>query len=953
MRTLLSIPENLTRAFHELTQTDIADFFVASDPPDGKIGSGGGTAYLLEQDWKKSDHAIFDKYINGNKRIIIHAGGQSRRLPAYAPSGKFLTPIPVFRWSQGQRLDQTLLDLQLPLYQSIMKSAHRDSNTLIASGDTLIIAPQLPYAIPKADVVCFSIWVDPHLASKHGVFFTRRAQQEKLDFMLQKPSPDKIEALTKSHLFQMDIGIWLLSDRALSVLMEKCGWKNDCFQQGIPDYYDMYSTFGACLGINPKSKDPSVSELSVAIVPLDGGEFYHYGTSLELITSTVKIQNRIQDQRAIWHHRVKPHPSIFVHNADTAIKWKDGNHHIWIENSYIPDSWTLSDHHVITGVPENNWKLSLPPGVCLDIVPVDDHKFCIRPYGITDAFRGHPAEQSTTLMGVPLQQWLGDRRLDFAAGAIAHADDIFNAPLFPIASKEELTEPLVKGLLHPGDADEAFRQLWTNLPRISAEEISIRANLKRLFDQRNNFRYRNLQQLAANYQHSVFYQVDLKHAASDFVSAQLELADPLPVDESPMIRMRDHMFRSEVLKHRSGNGQHEEDQAFEVLRHAILETTDRSVKPRLNIYKDQIVWGRSPVRLDLAGGWSDTPPLCMQHGGTVLNLAVNLNGQPPLQVFIRLSEDHKIILRSIDNGVSEEVNSFEELKGFNNVGSAFSIPKAALCLAGFHPEFSDFNYATLAEQLKAFGGGFEISLLAAVPKGSGLGTSSILAATILGTLSDFCNLDWDHQQICHRTLILEQLLTTGGGWQDQYGGILPGIKLLESQPGTQETMRISWLPDQLFNLPEFKVNWLLYYTGITRIAKNILADIVRGMFLNEGSRLRILNEIKQHAYRTAEAIQKCDFHQAGRMVAHSWHLNNTLDQGTNTREVQSIIDKIDNYALGFKLLGAGGGGYMLICAKDEPSAVKIQSILNENSPNEKARFVKMELSKIGFQVSRS
>jgi len=244
-------------------------------------------------------------------------------------------------------------------------------------------------------------------------------------------------------------------------------------------------------------------------------------------------------------------------------------------------------------------------------------------------------------------------------------------------------------------------------------------------------------------------------------------------------------------------------------------------------------------------------------------------------------------------------------------------------------------------------------LLAAIPKGSGLGTSSILAATILGSLSDFCSLNWDHRAICHRTLILEQLLTTGGGWQDQYGGILPGIKLLESEPGVQEKISIRWMPDRLFTQPEYTDSWLLYYTGVTRIAKNILAEIVRGMFLNEGHCLRIVDEIREHAYRLSEAIQRSDFTYTGKMVAHSWKLNNALDSGTNTPEVQRIIDLIQDFTTGFKLLGAGGGGYMLICAKDPVAAAVIRSVLLDNPPNAKARFVRMEVSQTGFQVSRS
>jgi len=113
-------------------------------------------------------------------------------------------------------------------------------------------------------------------------------------------------------------------------------------------------------------------------------------------------------------------------------------------------------------------------------------------------------------------------------------------------------------------------------------------------------------------------------------------------------------------------------------------------------------------------------------------------------------------------------------------------------LAGFHPEYSAQAFRSLREQLQDTGGGLDISLMVAVPKGSGLGTSSILAATILGGLSECCSLGWDNYEVAYRTLLLEQLLTTGGGWQDQFGGITEGVKLIESTSGLVQKPSVRW-----------------------------------------------------------------------------------------------------------------------------------------------------------------
>lgn len=950
---LLSVPENLVDVFHSIEDKTHEEWLAVCDPTGTKVGSGGGTAWLLANEWKqRADSLSFDDYLRQQKKILIHAGGQSRRLPGYAPSGKILTPIPVFRWSRGQRLNQNLLDLQVPLYERVMGLTNPSVNTLVASGDVLIMAPTLPSRLPDADVVCLSIWVDPHLASRHGVFFAPRRNSAELSFMLQKPGRDEIEKLASNYLFMMDIGIWLLSDRAVQVLMEKCGWHGGGFRNGTPDFYDLYSTFGTCLGTQPSAHDADIAQLSVAIVPLHDGEFYHYGTSLELITSTEKIQNRVLDQRNIWHHRIKPHPSLFVQNAVANIAWEPSHHHIWIENSCVPSTWQLSHHHVLTGIPTNNWHLALGPQICIDVVPVGDDGFCLRTYGMSDPFSGDPASDKTEWMCQSFGKWFEDRLITLADAGLNGCTDIQQAKLFPVTRSVDELGALLKWMLYE-ESDKTMANKWLRLPRLSANEISAKANLARLYDQRRSFRLDNLPQLAQNHSRSVFYQSDLKQIAEDYAAQRLPLPAALPPDVAPMLQIQDLMFRSEVARQGQGNGEHDEREAFAKLRRLITSTVGKRELPKLNVFADQIVWGRSPVRLDLAGGWTDTPPYCIQNGGKVVNVAVNLNGQPPLQVFIRLSNKPTIVLRSIDNGVSEEITSFDELAAYDNVGSAFSIPRAALCLAGFHPDFCDVRFDTLSHQLDAFGGGLEISLLAAVPKGSGLGTSSILAATLLGTLSDFCSLNWDKQAICHRTLVLEQLLTTGGGWQDQYGGIIGGVKLLETEAGTQENMSVRYLPDQLFTGSEHGANWLLYYTGITRVAKNILSEIVRGMFLNESSRLEMLSQIGGNAHAIYDAIQKNDYAATASFIDRSWKLNNLLDSGTNTPEIQSIVDKIKEHALGMKLLGAGGGGYMLICAKNAESARLIKETLNQSPINPRARFVAMEVNREGFQVTRS
>ncbi|MGN0233432.1 MAG: bifunctional fucokinase/fucose-1-phosphate guanylyltransferase [Bacteroidaceae bacterium] len=948
-KKLLSLPPNLVNCFHEIEGVSHDEYFCTSDPIGKKLGSGGGSAWLLEAcRHAEGNTGTLQEWLPKEKRILLHAGGQSRRLPAYAPSGKILTPVPVFRWSRGQRISQNLLDLQLPLYERIMDAAPEGLHTLIASGDVYIRAGKLQN-IPQADVVCYGMWVDASLAKNHGVFLSRRETPNQLDFMLQKPSVERLGQLMHSHLFLMDIGIWLLSDRAIIRLTEKC------HREGHEiSYYDLYSDFGCALGENPSRPDSLLSGLTTAILPLQDGEFYHYGTSREMLSSTLSIQNLVYDQRRIIHLGVKPHPSIFIQNADCKARLTEENGNTWIENSCVGEYWHLHGNNIITGVPRNDWALEVPKGVCIDMVPTDTplpHAFALRPYGMNDAFRGDVTSPEVTYLGISVREWAMQRGLDMEE--IQPQSDLQAARIFPISQDKEELGRLLNWMINDTDDAEA-RNLWRRLPKTSADELSDHANLIRLQRQREEYRKGNLAMLSANHRHSVFYQTNLDDMAHEFVRHKLPLPE-VPREDVPLLtRISDQMFRHRVLTLRGEEDIQHEQMAFGLLREGLVSLARKEKQmPRMDVQSDQIVWGRSPVRIDLAGGWTDTPPYCLINGGNVVNIAIELNGQPPLQVYIKPSEKYEITLRSIDLGAEEHIADYEQLQRYAMVGSPFSIPKAALALAGFHPEFCSATFGTLREQLQDFGCGIELTLLSAIPAGSGLGTSSILAATVLGALSDFCGLHWDKCEISNRTLILEQLLTTGGGWQDQYGGVLPGVKLLMTGTGFAQTPEVRWLNDSLYTDPQYKGCHLLYYTGITRTAKKILAEIVRSMFLLDTHHMNLLAEMKEHALDVYEAFQQCNYERVGQLVRRTWHQNQMLDSGTNPECVRAITSLIDDLCTGYKLPGAGGGGYLYMMAKDPEAAARIKRILTENRPNAKARFVDMTLSKSGLQTSRS
>jgi galactokinase/mevalonate kinase-like predicted kinase len=950
IQRLITLPPGMVSQFPEFAKTDSEEWFCGSDPSQGKVGSGGGTAHILAEAYQHSGFGgSFREWIASGRRMVVHSGGESRRLPAYAPHGKSMLPLPVFRWSKGQYIDQKLLDFQASYYEKILKRAPSCYSLLVGSGDVMFISSDRFHHLPEADVLLFGIWVEDAVASRHGVFFSKREEPDRLAFVRQKPNEKELRELAPGYFYLMDSGIVLLNERTALKLMQKSGWdeKKDRFRDGLPKYYDLYGAMLTAFGQETSHPDPDLAGLEVKLAPLHHAEFYHFGSNADLIESTLRLQNRVTDQRLKFSKETDTHPSIFQQNAVVGVHFTNENHHIWIENSVIGEGWKPGHHHIITGVPENNWQLELPPGCCLDLVPVGEDRFCVRIYGYWDQFRETP-EQGARWMGIPMDEWIGKQEFDAGEAGFDMSASLFDLPLFPVVGEEEI--PAVLAFLIKGDPDPAP---WLHPERLSAAQISGRVNLSRTYKQREKLQLLALRQIAAHHARSIFYYLDLEKAAEAFRNHGLEMPPAIGMEEPIIKKINDRMFRARVNQGQPSDGRYEKE-AFGILREAMIGTLKSDqVQPVRNVLDDQILWGRSPVRLDLAGGWTDTPPYSILEGGKVVNLSVELNGQMPLQVFIRPLQEYKVVLRSIDLGQKLEVSSDQELGQYAQPGSSFAIPMAALELAGLGPMFSRPGPGGLTARLKRFGCGIEMSLLAAIPKGSGLGTSSNLAATVLGTLSDFCGLHWDKHEIAYRTLILEQMLTTGGGWQDQFGGIFEGVKLLETEPGIRQQPGIKWLPDQLFSNRETGAMMLLFYTGVTRIARDILGEIVKAMFLNSNAHLQIFSEMKEHARETFETILANDYEGLAGKVAFSWELNQQLDEGTNPPVIRQILRRVDDYLLGCKLLGAGGGGYLLMLAKSAEAAARVKSMLEKDPPNNRSRFVDFRVSGTGFQVSRS
>jgi galactokinase/mevalonate kinase-like predicted kinase len=326
---------------------------------------------------------------------------------------------------------------------------------------------------------------------------------------------------------------------------------------------------------------------------------------------------------------------------------------------------------------------------------------------------------------------------------------------------------------------------------------------------------------------------------------------------------------------------------------------------------------------------------------------VKLNGQYPIQVIGKLHPEPFIKINSIDLGERIIVSEAAEMLSYHDPANWSALPKAAFVVTGIIPEDTKLN---LQDILKELGGGIDLTLFSAVPSGSGLGTSSILGSAIIACLSRMLGQQLTQEDLFNRTLYMEQLMTTGGGWQDQIGGIVGGVKHITTKPGLFQVPRISWTDLKQPNM-DLSERFLLYYTGLRRMAKNILRNIVGKYLDRDPVTLKTISQLREKSFEMKEELDHRNINAFGKKIAEVWELNKTLDPGTSNEDIEAILSKISHLIHGAKLLGAGGGGFLFMVTKGIEEKRKIKQILTEEPPNARARFFDFDVDEEGLKVN--
>lgn len=435
---------------------------VVADLEGKRIGSGGSTVECLRAVVQREarEGESVEQTLSRLRILIIHAGGDSRRLPAYGPCGKIFLPVP--GESDGE-LGRTLFDLLAPAFMDLPPGAEGKGQVVVTAGDALIRIDMSAVRLDRAGITGVGSWASPQEAARHGVYCAESDGRVRL--YLQKPpiaEQEKAGAVCEGRTI-LDAGVMSFDGAAAAALMRAFPGKEMMLKRGIDLYREVCCALGEegtlehyIASARGSGSDWTDEELTAAYPALSGipfwaevspsCEFLHFGSTKQLIESGMELSGG---------------ESLLVMNSvvDGAVEGREA----WVEGCRISAPVKLAGRNVLVGV-DVEVPLELPRGASIDVLSGEGGWF-IRCYGVDDDFKT-PAEKGGTFCGRPMLEWLAAAGME--PGEIwreGEARTLWSARVFPWSKRPEI-EPWL--WMFAPERREAYRAA----KRYSAEEIA-------------------------------------------------------------------------------------------------------------------------------------------------------------------------------------------------------------------------------------------------------------------------------------------------------------------------------------------------------------------------------------------------------------------------------------------------------------------------------------------------
>jgi D-glycero-alpha-D-manno-heptose-7-phosphate kinase len=314
---------------------------------------------------------------------------------------------------------------------------------------------------------------------------------------------------------------------------------------------------------------------------------------------------------------------------------------------------------------------------------------------------------------------------------------------------------------------------------------------------------------------------------------------------------------------------------------------------------------RSPVRISFGGGGTDMPTYFNQFGGAVLSTSIN---KYIYSIYCR-RPDNKIQLISSNYQTTLTLDDFYSIR----FGEGFDIPCAVI---------KKFEVQH----------GFDLFLASEIPPGSGLGSSGSVTVNLIGLCSRLREMELSKQEIAEKAYhIQREDLNLPIGKQDEYGAALGGLNFIEFKKDgvVVEPVNLSENTNK-----KLQKNLLLFFTGQTRVAADILSSQEDDAAKSVGGVLDAMHNVKQNAYKMREALLADDLTRFGNLLDDAWIQKRRMNSKISNEKIDAAYTVAkDNGALGGKLTGAGGGGYLLFYCEEDNQAKLIEALAKEGMVN--------------------